>query len=320
MVVDVLLEGLLTGGIYALIALGFVMVFKSSQILNLGYGQMVALAAYFLYWLLTSMGVPTWLGILILFAAGAVLGYVLERAIIRPLLGESFLVLLMATLMLGSLFQGIIVMVWGVESFNLPFTPGGMLAIWDWQVNPGAAWAFGIALLVFLLMTLVFRYTKVGLSMKVVAADHEVAQSLGIRVKRVFSLSWIISGLLAAMIGILVGMVWMVTPDSRRHRTGQGASGADRRRAQLRPRRPSWRIDHRPGGIPRGLLGPECKRDSAVGGHAAHPADQAVRPLRREEDRKDLEECSLPAGSLPVPRKTWPSSGPRRSGFSWRRD
>jgi branched-chain amino acid transport system permease protein len=213
MVVDVLLEGLLTGGIYALIALGFVMVFKSSQILNLGYGQMVALAAYFLYWLLTSMGVPTWLGILMLFAAGAVLGYVLERAIIRPLLGESFLVLLMATLMLGSLFQGIIVMVWGVESFNLPFTPGGMLAIWDWQVNPGAAWAFGIALLVFLLMTLVFRYTKVGLSMKVVAADHEVAQSLGIRVKRVFSLSWVISGLLAAMIGILVGMVWMVTPE-----------------------------------------------------------------------------------------------------------
>ena len=213
MIVDVLLEGLLTGGIYALIALGFVMVFKSSQILNLGYGQMVALAAYFLYWLLTSMGVPTWLGILILFAAGAVLGYVLERAIIRPLLGESFLVLLMATLMLGSLFQGIIVMVWGVESFNLPFTPGGMLAIWDWQVNPGAAWAFGIALLVFLLMTLVFRYTKVGLSMKVVAADHEVAQSLGIRVKRVFSLSWVISGLLAAMIGILVGMVWMVTPE-----------------------------------------------------------------------------------------------------------
>ena len=62
-------------------------------------------------------------------------------------------------------------------------------------------------------MTLVFRYTKVGLSMRVVAADHEVAQSLGIRVKRVFSLSWIISGLLAAMIGILVGMVWMVTPE-----------------------------------------------------------------------------------------------------------
>jgi branched-chain amino acid transport system permease protein len=213
MIVDVLLQGLLTGGIYALVALGFVMVFKSSQILNLAYGQMVALAAYFLYWLLASIGVPTWLGILILFVAGAVLGYVLERVFIRPLLGESFLVLLMATLMLGLLFQGIIVMVWGVESFNLPFTPGGMLAIWDWQVNPGTAWAFGIALLVFLVMTLVFRYTKVGLSMRVVAADHEVAQSLGIRVRRVFSLSWVISGLLAAIIGILVGMVLMVTPD-----------------------------------------------------------------------------------------------------------
>ncbi len=222
MIVDVLLQGLLTGGVYALIALGFVMVFKSSKILNLAYGQMIALGAYFLYWLLTSMGVPTWLGILSLFVAGAVVGYLLERAFVRPLLEQSFLVLLMATLMLGILFQGIVVMVWGVESFNLPFTPSGMLSVGDWQISPGAAWSFAAALLVFLLMTLVFRYTKVGLSMRVVAADHEVAQSLGIRVRRIFSLSWIISGMLAAIIGILVGMVWMVTPEVGDTALGKG--------------------------------------------------------------------------------------------------
>jgi len=222
MIVDVLLQGLLTGGVYALIALGFVMVFKSSKILNLAYGQMIALGAYFLYWLLTSMGVPTWLGILSLFVAGAVVGYLLERAFVRPLLEQSFLVLLMATLMLGILFQGIVVMVWGVESFNLPFTPSGMLSVGDWQISPGAAWSFAAALLVFLLMTLVFRYTKVGLSMRVVAADHEVAQSLGIRVRRIFSISWIISGMLAAIIGILVGMVWMVTPEVGDTALGKG--------------------------------------------------------------------------------------------------
>ena len=213
MTVDILLDGFLTGGVYALAALGFVMVFKSSQILNLAYGQMIAISAYVLYWLLTTVGVPTWLGILLLFAFGAALGFLIERLAIRPLLGQSFLMLLMMTLMLGFLFHGIIVLIWGVESFNMPFTPTGMLTIGDWQVSPATTWGFVVCLGVFLLLTLVFRYTKIGLAMRVVAADHAVAQSLGIRVRRIFSLSWVMSGFLAAIVGILVGMVWMVTPD-----------------------------------------------------------------------------------------------------------
>ena len=213
MTVDILLDGFLTGGVYALAALGFVMVFKSSQILNLAYGQMIAISAYVLYWLLTTVGVPTWLGILLLFAFGAALGFLIERLAIRPLLGQSFLMLLMMTLMLGFLFHGIIVLIWGVESFHMPFTPTGMLTIGDWQVSPATTWGFVVCVGVFLLLTLVFRYTKIGLAMRVVAADHAVAQSLGIRVRRIFSLSWVMSGFLAAVVGILVGMVWMVTPD-----------------------------------------------------------------------------------------------------------
>jgi len=212
MTFDILLDGLLTGGVYALAALGYVMVFKSSHILNLAYGQMIAISAYVLYWLLTSVGVPTWLGILLLFAFGAALGFLVERLAIRPLLGQSFLMLLMMTLMLGFLFQGIIILIWGVESFNMPFTPTGMLTIGEWQVSPATTWGFAVCLGVFLLLTLVFRYTKIGLAMRVVAADHAVAQSLGIRVRRMFSLSWVASGFLAAVVGILVGMVWMVTP------------------------------------------------------------------------------------------------------------
>ncbi len=80
MTFDILLDGLLTGGVYALAALGYVMVFKSSHILNLAYGQMIAISAYVLYWLLTSVGVPTWLGILLLFAFGAALGFLSREA------------------------------------------------------------------------------------------------------------------------------------------------------------------------------------------------------------------------------------------------
>jgi branched-chain amino acid transport system permease protein len=212
---DVLIQGLLVGGVYALIALGFVLVFKSSLVLNLAHGQMIAILAYFLYHMLTRWGLSDWLGILLIIPCGAILGYLMERLAVRPLLGQPFLSVLMMTLMVSFLLNGVRVLIWGSESFNFPFTPqqgqgwlGGLLPDW---IIPSSALAFMVAVLVFVLLTLLFRYTRVGLSMRVVAADHEVAQSLGIRVKQVFSLSWAISGAFAAICGVLAGMVFTVT-------------------------------------------------------------------------------------------------------------
>jgi branched-chain amino acid transport system permease protein len=210
---DVLVQGLLIGGVYSLIALGFVLVFKSSRVLNLAYGAMFAILAYFLYYLLDSVGIPAWVGIPVLFVCGAALGMAVERFAIRPLMNQSFLALLMMTLMLGFLFKGVIVLVWGGDSFVFPFTPTGMVDIFTLQVVPAAAWAFVVAIFLFLLLTVLFRYTKIGLAMRVVAGDHWVAQSLGIRVRQIFSTSWVISGAFAAICAVLVGMVWMVTPD-----------------------------------------------------------------------------------------------------------
>lgn len=208
---DVLVQGLLVGGVYALIALGFVLVFKSSLVLNLAHGQMIAVLAYFLYYMLDSWGLSDWLGILLIIPCGAILGLLVERLAVRPLLGQPFLSVLMMTLMVGFLLNGVRVLIWGSESFVLPFTPTGQWTIGPVNVIPAAAISFAVAVVVFLLLTALFRYTKVGLSMRVVAADHEVAQSLGIMVKRVFSLSWAISGAFAALCGVLAGMVFTVT-------------------------------------------------------------------------------------------------------------
>ena len=209
---DVLVQGLLVGGVYALVALGFVLVFKSSQVLNLAHGALIAILAYFLYQMISPWGLPDWVGILLIIPCGAILGFLMERLAIRPLLGQPFLSVLMMTLMLSFLLNGVIVLVWGSDSFTLPFTPSGQWAIGPVNVIPGTAISFVAAMVIFLLLTVLFRYTKVGLSMRVVAADHEVAQSLGIRVKRVFSISWAMSGAFAAVCGVLVGMVYTVTP------------------------------------------------------------------------------------------------------------
>ena len=209
---DIVLQGFLVGGLYALIALGFVLIFKSSQVLNLAYGEMIAILSYFLYYLHISLDFPLGLAILLMFVAGAGLGFLVERSFIRPLVGQPFLALLMMTLMLMFLIQGIIVLWQGGASFSYPFAPGGMYEFWGVSILPGALWAFAAAIFVFLLLAFLFRYTKIGLAMRVVAADHAISQSLGIKVKRIFSLSWVISGVFAAICGILAGLVWMVTP------------------------------------------------------------------------------------------------------------
>ncbi len=209
---DIVLQGFLVGGLYALIALGFVLIFKSSQVLNLAYGEMIAILSYFLYFLLDSLEFPLGAAILLMFVAGAGLGFLIERSFIRPLVGQPFLAMLMMTLMLMFLLKGIMSLVWGGESYSFTFTPEAMYEFWGVSVLPAALWAFAAAIFVFILLAFLFRYTKIGLAMRVVATDHAVSQSLGIKVKQIFSLSWVISGAFAAACGILLGLVTMVTP------------------------------------------------------------------------------------------------------------
>jgi branched-chain amino acid transport system permease protein len=156
-------------------------------------------------------GIPAVAAIPLLMVAGAVIGILVERFAVRPLMGQSFLALLMMTLMLGTVIHGVIVLLWPGLIWNIPFKPMGLWTIGGIKIMPDAAIAFLVALAVFLVLVVLFRYTKVGLSMRVVAADHEVAQSLGIRVNRIFSLSWATSGAFGAICGILLGMVFSVT-------------------------------------------------------------------------------------------------------------
>jgi branched-chain amino acid transport system permease protein len=219
---DILLQGLLVGGLYALLALGFAMIFKASQVMNLAYGQQILIISYLLYWFLMTVGLPTWLGILLVFIIGAAIAFLIERLAIRPLMGQPFLSILMMTLMLGFLLKGIAVLIWGGQSFSYPFTPGGMINIGSVQILPAALYAFVTALFIFGLLLFLFQYTKIGLAMRVVAADHLVSQSLGIRVKRIFSISWVLSGLVAAVCAILAGMVQMITPEMGDLALGKG--------------------------------------------------------------------------------------------------
>jgi len=212
MSIDVIVQGLCLGGIYALLALGFSIVFQSSLVLNLAYGAQITVVAYTAWWVAASVGLPTWAAVLIAFALSVVLALVIERVFIRPLQGRDLLSILIATLMLATLMRAIAILIWGGESHNYPFTPSTPYEIGPITVRPEYLFALIGALVVFVILFAFFRYTKIGLGMRIVANNQVVAQSLGIKVRRLIQISWVASGLFAALSAILIGMTSMVTP------------------------------------------------------------------------------------------------------------
>jgi len=219
---EVLVQGFLIGGVYALIALGFCLIFKSSQVLNLAYGEQILLVSYFLTWLLDQAGLDLWLAFIVLFVFGGLLGIAVERLAIRRLIGQSMFSILMMTLMMGIFLRGVAILRWSGAILSYPFTPDDMILIGGVHILPAALYGFAAALAVFVLLLLVFKYTKFGLTMRVVAADSRKAQIMGIRVKRIFSLSWLMSGALSAVSAILVGMLWLVAPENADLGLGKG--------------------------------------------------------------------------------------------------
>ena len=208
--VEVLVQGITLGCAYAIVALGFVLVFKATSVLNLAYGAIIMLLSYLLAFFSTTHGWPLWLCLIALFPISAFICMIIERFTIRKLIGRPFLASLVLTLALGLVLSGIIVLVWGGQSFSYRFLPVGGIKLGEIIVMPAGAWAFVAAVAVFAIMWLFFRYTSIGLAMRVTAASHPVAQSLGIIVRRIFSLSWMMSGLVATVGALLMGSLFVV--------------------------------------------------------------------------------------------------------------
>jgi len=211
--INIVVQGIILGGIYALIALGLVLVYKATKVLNIAYGDIMMILGYFLCFFLTSLGFPLPVGLLVVFIIGVLIGLFLEGVIMRPLIGHGFLPMIMTTLFIALLIQGIVAMVWKNIDKPLSVIPKGVFKFWEISIPYSHLWAFFIALLIFLLLFAIFRYTKIGLAMRAVAEDHQISQSMGINVKRIFAISWAISGVTAAAAGMLLGNISIVGPE-----------------------------------------------------------------------------------------------------------
>ena len=202
------ITGVTIGMVYSLIALCFVVVWKSSGVANLALGQIVLLSSWFAYAMLVQAGLPPWLGLPLVIVFALLLGWVIERVVLRPLIAQPILSLITVTLGLGYFIQGLVGVIWPQSLVALPaLFPKEPVHIGTAVVTQEYLWAAVISLLLFGLLSLYYRYNKMGIAMRATADDQKAVQACGIPVTRIFSRSWMFSCVLAAISGVLVASI-----------------------------------------------------------------------------------------------------------------
>jgi branched-chain amino acid transport system permease protein len=203
---DLITNGLLVGLMYSLVALGFVLIFKATSIINFAQGDLVMFAGYIAAVMLSFQGVTMWIMVPVLVVAMVVLGFVLERCILRPMVGQPVVSVIMVTIGLSFALQGLVSILWGASTRELPlpvrFEPYVVGPVFVSPINLLAA---GIAIVFLIGFGLFFTRSRLGVAMRAVADDQQASMVVGIRVSRVFALSWAIAGMAAAAGGLIWG-------------------------------------------------------------------------------------------------------------------
>ena len=203
-----LTTGIMVGGIYALVALGWVLIYKCSGVLNLAMGEMTLIGAYISLSFYT-MGVPFLLALLISLVIGFILGIVTERIFLDKLIGEPVLSVIMVTVGLSFFFRGCIELIWGTDTrvfqpaiFSIePIHIGPMI------VGQVYLWSFVAAIILLLVFVAFFKYTRWGLAMQATADDEMAALSLGVSARFVYAAAWAIAFMAAGVGGTLLGNI-----------------------------------------------------------------------------------------------------------------
>jgi len=199
--------GVLTGALYGLMAAAIVIIFKATQVFNFAVGTLMTFCALLCLSLVLDFNIPFWLAVPIAIALGGIIGIVVERFGLRPLLAQPLLTLIMATLAIDNILRGVMLMVWGGHELTFPrgLLPGKTILLGPVFLPHEFVYAFVVALICFALVGLFFNKTQTGLKMRVTAESHEVAMSLGINISRMFSLAWMLSLMVGAVAGIFIG-------------------------------------------------------------------------------------------------------------------
>jgi len=206
--------GLVSGAAYGLIAMGFALIYKSTGVVNFAHGELVMLTAYISFSLSTTFGLSFFPLMAVTIPIAMLLGLVLERMFIRPMLGEPVFAIVMVTVGLAVILRGVTIMIWGPDPYtfnagistevvyigNIPFYPAQLYLIAALAVITAIGWAF-------------LRFSRMGIAMRAVAAHETAALLVGISVSRIHAVAWMLSSALAAVAGVLFAANYKLAPD-----------------------------------------------------------------------------------------------------------
>lgn len=205
---EVTLAGIGSGGLYALAGLAFVIVYKATKVVNLAIGEMLMMGAYIFFAFVAGLEWPVWIAAICAIVVSGVMGGIIERLAIRPMLGEAPISVFMVTVGLGSILVGLVELIWSADQRRLPeFLPPEPIFIGEAFLSSKVFYGFLTALVLVALAVAIFRYWRGGVALRATASDQGAAYAMGINVPRVFSLAWAASAALAAVAGIAVGAI-----------------------------------------------------------------------------------------------------------------
>jgi branched-chain amino acid transport system permease protein len=206
--IQVIVTGLATGGVYGLIALGFVLIYKATSILNLAMGEFMTLGAFLCFTALAGVGAPFYVALPITLACAFLLGIAVERVILRPLIGQPIISVIMVTLGLGVILKGLIYMIWTPTFRNFPeIFPPEPLELGFAVVPSGLWWGLVFAVIATAVFLVIFKFSRTGVAMRATANDQQAALSMGISVRWVFALAWCFGAMASAIGGIVIGNI-----------------------------------------------------------------------------------------------------------------
>lgn len=209
--VTLLIIGLSEGAILALAALGFVLIYKATGVINFAQGEFLLIGAYSFYTAFVIMQLPIVLALLVGVLVAVVVGVVVERFILRPMVGQSHISIIMVTIGLASVLSALVQMFYGTQPRSMPpILPRGSVSILGGSVPVNRLWAIVICAVVLVLLTWFFQKSRHGVAMRAVADDQQAAMTVGISVRRVFALSWALAAISALIAGVTLADITTV--------------------------------------------------------------------------------------------------------------
>ena len=206
--IQVIVAGLATGGVYGVVALGFVLIYKATSVLNLAMGEFMTLGAFICFTALTIVHIPFWLAFAVTIVFAILLGIVIEPLILRPMIGEPIISVIMVTIGLGAILRGLMYMIWNPTYRAFPqIFPPKPLNLGFAVVPSGLLWGFIFAVITTILFIIIFKFSRTGVAMRATANDQQAALSMGVSVKRVFALSWSFGAIAAVIGGVVIGNI-----------------------------------------------------------------------------------------------------------------